>query len=97
MTHRYQYQPCILNNQQCSKTCCPLTCLASCQTSPVRSYLNVEGHFHIEKVLVIPQVARHLMLGVRDVPLQLTYPHLEKGKKANSYSYSTGHVTVGVA
>lgn len=44
--------------------------------SPVRRYLNVKGHLHIEKVLVLSQVARHLLLGISDIPLQLTYPHL---------------------
>lgn len=43
---------------------------------PVRSYFNVQGHLHIEKVLVLSQVACHLLLGVTDILLQLTYPHL---------------------
>lgn len=44
--------------------------------SPVRSDFNVKGHLHIEKVLVLSQVARHLLLGVGDVLLQLAYPYL---------------------
>lgn len=44
--------------------------------SPVRSDFNVKGHLHIEKVLVLSQVTRHLLLSVGDVLLQLTYPYL---------------------
>lgn len=38
---------------------------------PVSCNLNVKGHFDIEQVLVLPEVARHLVLGVPQVTLQL--------------------------
>lgn len=43
---------------------------------PIRGDLNIERHLDVEKVLVLSQVARHLLLRLVDILLQLTYPRL---------------------
>ena len=44
---------------------------------PIRSYLNVQGHLDIEEVLILSQIASHLLLCVIDIPLQIIHPHLD--------------------
>lgn len=46
------------------------------QISPISSDFDIKSHLHVEKVLVLSQVARHLLLSLMDILLQLTYPCL---------------------
>lgn len=45
--------------------------LLSLKEFSVSSDLNIQGHLHVQEVLILPQVASHLLLQMADLLLQL--------------------------
>ena len=56
--------------QEPTASLCPSPALLALQQLPVGGNLHVQGHFDIEQVLVLAQVAGHLILEVSDLLLQ---------------------------
>lgn len=55
------------------KSCYFSPALLPLQQFTVSGYLNIQSHFDIEEVLVLPKVASHLVLQVADLILQPAY------------------------